>query len=171
MPRGAFMSQDAIVVTRNPGMFDAHTAGAMMTAEAQAGPAAFIRPARPGSGTGVERERGFYRSVVLFYYRDAARAIRFRGQFALSGGRGVTLEENMAYYAEEDEYVQDLPEIAEEQHMEERLVEALDYHVQDSVNQALIKALKPFTKSLTRFGQRELQGRSLPDTGSQPGQN
>ncbi|KAJ1128613.1 hypothetical protein NDU88_006989 [Pleurodeles waltl] len=77
----------------------------------------------------------------------------------------------MAYYAEEDEYEHDLPEIAEEQHTEERLVEALDYHVQDSVNQALIKALKPFTKSLTRFGQHELQGRSLPDTGSQPGQN
>ncbi|KAJ1151687.1 hypothetical protein NDU88_004467 [Pleurodeles waltl] len=55
--------------------------------------------------------------------------------------------------------------------MEERLVEALDFHVQDCVNQALIKALKPFTKSLTRFGQRELQGRSLPDTGSQPDQN
>ncbi|KAJ1147951.1 hypothetical protein NDU88_000792 [Pleurodeles waltl] len=77
----------------------------------------------------------------------------------------------MAYYAEEDEYEQDLPELAEEQHMEERLVEALDYHVQDSVNQALIKSLKPFTKSLTRFGQRELQGCSLPDTGSQQGQN
>ncbi|KAJ1177059.1 hypothetical protein NDU88_002323 [Pleurodeles waltl] len=77
----------------------------------------------------------------------------------------------MAYYAEEDEYKQDLPEIAEEQHMEERLVEAWDYHVQDSVNQALIKALKPFTKSLTRFGQRELQGGSLSDTGSQTGQN
>ncbi|KAJ1189253.1 hypothetical protein NDU88_006003 [Pleurodeles waltl] len=77
----------------------------------------------------------------------------------------------MAYYTEEDEYEQDLPEIAEEQHIEETLVEALDYHVQDSVNQALIKALKPFTKSLTRFGKRELRGRSLPVTGSQQGQN
>ncbi|KAJ1149610.1 hypothetical protein NDU88_002417 [Pleurodeles waltl] len=77
----------------------------------------------------------------------------------------------MAYYAEEDEYEQDLSEIAEEQHMEERLVEALDYHVKDSVNQALIKALRPFTKSLTTFGQSELQGRSQTDTGSQSGQN
>ncbi|KAJ1172709.1 hypothetical protein NDU88_004553 [Pleurodeles waltl] len=77
----------------------------------------------------------------------------------------------MAYYAEEAEYEQGLPEIAEEQHMEERLVEDLDFHVEDSVNQALIKALKPFTKSLPRFGQRELQGRSLPDTGSQPDHN
>ncbi|KAJ1161191.1 hypothetical protein NDU88_001678 [Pleurodeles waltl] len=77
----------------------------------------------------------------------------------------------MAYYAKEDEYDQDLPEIAEEQHMEERFVEALDYHVQDSANQAPIKALKPFTKPLTRFGHSELRGRSLPDTGSQQGPN
>ncbi|KAJ1089159.1 hypothetical protein NDU88_002310 [Pleurodeles waltl] len=70
----------------------------------------------------------------------------------------------MVYYAEEDEYDQDLPEITDEHNMEERLVEALGYHVQDSVNQALIKALKPFTQPLVRFGHRELRGRSLPET-------
>ncbi|KAJ1124830.1 hypothetical protein NDU88_003278 [Pleurodeles waltl] len=42
--------------------------------------------------------------------------------------------------------------------MEERLVQALGHHVQDSVNQALIKALKPFTAPLVRYGQRELMG-------------
>ncbi|KAJ1210846.1 hypothetical protein NDU88_006208 [Pleurodeles waltl] len=77
----------------------------------------------------------------------------------------------MAYYAEEDEYEQDLPEVAEEQHMEERLVKVLGYNVQDSVNQALIKALKPFTQPLTRFGHRELRGHSLLETGSQHDQN
>ncbi|KAJ1165309.1 hypothetical protein NDU88_005737 [Pleurodeles waltl] len=77
----------------------------------------------------------------------------------------------MAYYAEEDKYEQDLPEITDEQHMEKRLVEALGYHIQDSVNQALIKALKPFTQPLARFGHHKLRGRSLPETGSQHGQS
>ncbi|KAJ1195556.1 hypothetical protein NDU88_004835 [Pleurodeles waltl] len=31
-----------------------------------------------------------------------------------------------------------------DQHIEERLVKALDFHVQDSVNKALVKALRPF---------------------------
>ncbi|KAJ1204126.1 hypothetical protein NDU88_007907 [Pleurodeles waltl] len=55
-------------------------------------------------------------------------------------------------------------------HMEERLVEALGYHVQDSVNQALINALKPFAQPLRRFKQRELRSRPLLDAGSQPDQ-
>ncbi|KAJ1205415.1 hypothetical protein NDU88_000850 [Pleurodeles waltl] len=43
--------------------------------------------------------------------------------------------------------------------MEERLVEALGTHVPDSVNQALIKALRPFTHPLMRYGHREFRGR------------
>ncbi|KAJ1085780.1 hypothetical protein NDU88_005905 [Pleurodeles waltl] len=70
----------------------------------------------------------------------------------------------MAYYAEEDEYYQDQPGINKEHLMEERLVEALGYHVQDFVSQALINALKPVTQP--RFGQCELRGRSLLDSGS-----
>ncbi|KAJ1133752.1 hypothetical protein NDU88_000228 [Pleurodeles waltl] len=66
----------------------------------------------------------------------------------------------MAYYADEDEQFQELQEIPVEQQMEERLVEALGYHVQDSVNWALIQALKPFTKPLTNFGRREFLGES-----------
>ncbi|KAJ1127992.1 hypothetical protein NDU88_006385 [Pleurodeles waltl] len=38
--------------------------------------------------------------------------------------------------------------------MEERLVEALDYHVQDSVNKALVKILRPFSQPLFNFGRR-----------------
>ncbi|KAJ1117453.1 hypothetical protein NDU88_005653 [Pleurodeles waltl] len=65
----------------------------------------------------------------------------------------------MGYYAEEDEYYQDFPEGNDGYQMKERLDESLDYHVQDSVNQALIKALKPFTPPLRRYGQRKLRGR------------
>ncbi|KAJ1154009.1 hypothetical protein NDU88_006766 [Pleurodeles waltl] len=72
----------------------------------------------------------------------------------------------MAYYAEEDECYQDHPE-DQEDHLEERLVEALGYHVQDSVNQALINALKPFAQPLRRFGHRKLRGRPLLESGSQ----
>ncbi|KAJ1196676.1 hypothetical protein NDU88_000542 [Pleurodeles waltl] len=75
----------------------------------------------------------------------------------------------MAYYAGEDDFYQDQPDFTDE-HMEERLVEALGYHVQDSVNQALINALKPFAQPLRRFGQRELRGRPLLEAGSQPDQ-
>ncbi|KAJ1124780.1 hypothetical protein NDU88_003229 [Pleurodeles waltl] len=75
----------------------------------------------------------------------------------------------MAYYAGEDDFYQDQPDFADE-HMEERLVEALGYHVQDSVNQALINALTPFAQALRRFGQRELRGRPLLEAGSQPDQ-
>ncbi|KAJ1172910.1 hypothetical protein NDU88_004752 [Pleurodeles waltl] len=75
----------------------------------------------------------------------------------------------MAYYAGEDDFYQDQPEFADD-HMEERLVEALGYHVQDSVNQALINALKPFAQTLRRFGQRELRGRPLIEAGSQADQ-
>ncbi|KAJ1115367.1 hypothetical protein NDU88_003591 [Pleurodeles waltl] len=70
----------------------------------------------------------------------------------------------MAYYAGEDE-----PDFSDD-HMEERLVEALGYHVQDSVNQALINVLKPFAQPLRRFGQRKLRGRPLLEAGSQPDQ-
>ncbi|KAJ1130303.1 hypothetical protein NDU88_008656 [Pleurodeles waltl] len=73
----------------------------------------------------------------------------------------------MAHYAGEDDFYQDQPDSIDD-HMEERLVEALGYHVQDSVNQALINALKPFAQPLRRFGQRELRGRLLMDAGSQP---
>ncbi|KAJ1184283.1 hypothetical protein NDU88_001091 [Pleurodeles waltl] len=50
------------------------------------------------------------------------------------------------------------PDVNEEYAMEERLAEALGSHVQESVNQALIKALKPFTRPLFIYGQRELGG-------------
>ncbi|KAJ1138882.1 hypothetical protein NDU88_005262 [Pleurodeles waltl] len=50
----------------------------------------------------------------------------------------VTMSQQEEYYGEYSEGHQ----------MEERLVEALDFHVQDSVNRALVKALRPFA----RFG-------------------
>ncbi|KAJ1193559.1 hypothetical protein NDU88_002856 [Pleurodeles waltl] len=75
----------------------------------------------------------------------------------------------MAYNAGEDDFYQDHPDTTDD-HMEERLVEALGYHVQDSVNQVLINALKPFAQPLRRFGQHELRGRPLLDAGSHPDQ-
>ncbi|KAJ1174087.1 hypothetical protein NDU88_005910 [Pleurodeles waltl] len=59
----------------------------------------------------------------------------------------------MAYYA--DEEYQELQEVPIEHQMEERLVEALGHHVKDSVNWALIQALKPFAQPLANFGRRE----------------
>ncbi|KAJ1194977.1 hypothetical protein NDU88_004261 [Pleurodeles waltl] len=41
-----------------------------------------------------------------------------------------------------------------DQHMEEHLVEVLDFHVQDSVNKALVKALRLFAKPIFNFGFR-----------------
>ncbi|KAJ1211575.1 hypothetical protein NDU88_006933 [Pleurodeles waltl] len=64
----------------------------------------------------------------------------------------------MAYYADEEEQYQELQEVAVEHQMEERLVEALGHHVLDSVNWALIQALKPFTQPLANFGRREFLG-------------
>ncbi|KAJ1141410.1 hypothetical protein NDU88_007743 [Pleurodeles waltl] len=75
----------------------------------------------------------------------------------------------MAYYAGEDDFYQDQPDFTDE-HMEERLVGALGNHVQDSVNQALINALKPYAQPLRRFGQRELRGHPLLEEGLQPDQ-
>ncbi|KAJ1086375.1 hypothetical protein NDU88_006494 [Pleurodeles waltl] len=66
----------------------------------------------------------------------------------------------MAYYANEDEQYQELQEMPLEHQMEERLVEALAHHVQDSVNWALIQALKHFTPPLTTFAKREFLGES-----------
>ncbi|KAJ1128513.1 hypothetical protein NDU88_006891 [Pleurodeles waltl] len=70
----------------------------------------------------------------------------------------------MAYYANEEEQYQELQEMPLEQQMEERLVEALGHHVQDSVNWALIQALKPFTQPLTNFAKREFFGREQSTT-------
>ncbi|KAJ1218016.1 hypothetical protein NDU88_005602 [Pleurodeles waltl] len=53
--------------------------------------------------------------------------------------------------ANQDDYYGDY---SEGQHMEECLVEALDYHVQDSVNKALVKALRPFAHPIFNFGRR-----------------
>ncbi|KAJ1204306.1 hypothetical protein NDU88_008085 [Pleurodeles waltl] len=75
----------------------------------------------------------------------------------------------MPYYAGEDDFYQDQPNFTDD-HMKERLVEALCYHFQDSVNQALFHALKPFAQPLRRFGQRELRGRPVFEAGSQPDQ-
>ncbi|KAJ1080117.1 hypothetical protein NDU88_000338 [Pleurodeles waltl] len=60
--------------------------------------------------------------------------------------------------ADEEEQYQELQEMPIEHQMEERLVEALGHHVQDSVNWALIQALKPFTQPLANFGRREFLG-------------
>ncbi|KAJ1187018.1 hypothetical protein NDU88_003797, partial [Pleurodeles waltl] len=65
----------------------------------------------------------------------------------------------MASYTKEEDFYQDHIDLNEEYGMEERLVEALGSHIQDSVNQALIKALKPFTHPIFRYGQRKLWGR------------
>ncbi|KAJ1206596.1 hypothetical protein NDU88_001999 [Pleurodeles waltl] len=64
----------------------------------------------------------------------------------------------MAYYTDGDEKYQELQEMPVEHQMEKCLVEALGYHVQDSVNWALIQASKPFTKPLTNFVCREFLG-------------
>ncbi|KAJ1084073.1 hypothetical protein NDU88_004227 [Pleurodeles waltl] len=64
----------------------------------------------------------------------------------------------MAYYANDDEQYDELQEMPAEHQMEERLVEALGHHVQDSVNWALIQALKPFTQPLSNFAKREFLG-------------
>ncbi|KAJ1136885.1 hypothetical protein NDU88_003299 [Pleurodeles waltl] len=45
-------------------------------------------------------------------------------------------------------------------HMEERLVEVLDFHVQDSVNKALVKALRPFAQPIFKFGFRHFSAGS-----------
>ncbi|KAJ1129950.1 hypothetical protein NDU88_008310 [Pleurodeles waltl] len=62
----------------------------------------------------------------------------------------------MAYYADEEDSQLDLQNNQEEYQMEECLVEALGYDVQDSMNWAVIKALKPFILSLVRFGNQSL---------------
>ncbi|KAJ1134872.1 hypothetical protein NDU88_001318 [Pleurodeles waltl] len=41
-----------------------------------------------------------------------------------------------------------------DQHIEECFVEALDFHVQGSVNKALVKALHPFAQPIFNFGVR-----------------
>ncbi|KAJ1176156.1 hypothetical protein NDU88_001439 [Pleurodeles waltl] len=59
----------------------------------------------------------------------------------------------MAQYMDDDQYGEyDAGHY--DQHMEERLVEALDFHVQDSVNKALVKALRPFPQPIFNFGVR-----------------
>ncbi|KAJ1185332.1 hypothetical protein NDU88_002125 [Pleurodeles waltl] len=47
-----------------------------------------------------------------------------------------------------------------EQRMEKHLVEALDFHVQDSVNKALVKALRPFAQPIFNYGNRRLSAGS-----------
>ncbi|KAJ1142770.1 hypothetical protein NDU88_009083 [Pleurodeles waltl] len=60
--------------------------------------------------------------------------------------------------------------------MEERLVEALDFHVQDSVKKALVKALRPFVQPIFNFGIRRFGAGSGNPTPlkvniNQPGQS
>ncbi|KAJ1181139.1 hypothetical protein NDU88_006349 [Pleurodeles waltl] len=52
-----------------------------------------------------------------------------------------------------------------DQHMEERLVEALDFHEQDSVNKALVKALRPFAQPIFNFGVRRFGAGSVNEPG------
>ncbi|KAJ1084538.1 hypothetical protein NDU88_004685 [Pleurodeles waltl] len=66
----------------------------------------------------------------------------------------------MAYYANDDEQYDELQVMPAEHQMEERLVKALGHHVQDSVNWALIQALKPFTQPLLNFAKREFLGKN-----------
>ncbi|KAJ1098695.1 hypothetical protein NDU88_003802 [Pleurodeles waltl] len=61
----------------------------------------------------------------------------------------------MAYHTDEEEQFQELQDVPIEHQMEERLVETLGHHVQDSMNWVLIQALKPFTQTLANFGRRE----------------
>ncbi|XP_078506777.1 uncharacterized protein LOC144766984 [Lissotriton helveticus] len=76
----------------------------------------------------------------------------------------------MAYYAEEDNQWAEYNEYEEyepqEEHLEENLVEALDTHVQGSVNSALIKALKPFAKPLQNYGKRKFKSARKGGTSS-----
>ncbi|KAJ1167313.1 hypothetical protein NDU88_007705 [Pleurodeles waltl] len=76
----------------------------------------------------------------------------------------------MAYYANDEEQCEELQEMPLEHQMEERLVEALGHHVQDSVNWALIQALKPFTQPLTNFVKREFLGESSQQPRLQSGE-
>ncbi|KAJ1110560.1 hypothetical protein NDU88_007910 [Pleurodeles waltl] len=59
--------------------------------------------------------------------------------------------------AHQDDYY---GEYTEGKHMEERLVEALEYHVQDSVNKALVKAMRPFAQPIFNFGRRRFDAGS-----------
>ncbi|KAJ1179258.1 hypothetical protein NDU88_004492 [Pleurodeles waltl] len=56
-------------------------------------------------------------------------------------------------YPDDDQY-RDYDAGHYDQHMVERLVEALDFHVQDSENKALVKALRPFALPIFNFGIR-----------------
>ncbi|KAJ1131628.1 hypothetical protein NDU88_009963 [Pleurodeles waltl] len=76
----------------------------------------------------------------------------------------------MVYYANDNEQYQELQKMPLEHQMEERLVVALGHHVQDSVNWALIQALKPFTQPLTNFAKREFLGESSQQPRLQPGE-
>ncbi|XP_078528440.1 uncharacterized protein LOC144805834 [Lissotriton helveticus] len=78
----------------------------------------------------------------------------------------------MAYYAEEgdqwvefNEYEQYEPE---EEQLEENLGEALASHDQSSVSKALIKALKPFTKSHHSSGKRKAKSSRKGETSDHP---
>ncbi|KAJ1098700.1 hypothetical protein NDU88_003807 [Pleurodeles waltl] len=61
----------------------------------------------------------------------------------------------MAYHADEQEQYQELQDVPIEHQMEERLVDALGHHVQDSMNWAQIQAFKSFTQPLANFFRRE----------------
>ncbi|KAJ1100314.1 hypothetical protein NDU88_005400 [Pleurodeles waltl] len=75
----------------------------------------------------------------------------------------------MVHYADEEEQYQDLQEVPVEHQMKERLVEVLGHYVQDSVNWALIQALKPFTQPLTNFDRREFLSKGSQQTRLQAG--
>lgn len=68
----------------------------------------------------------------------------------------------MAYYAKEaDQWAYadygGYEEVPVEHQLEEQLVEALDHHVEGSVNRALIKALQPYAEPLKNYGMRQMQ--------------
>ncbi|KAJ1162303.1 hypothetical protein NDU88_002771 [Pleurodeles waltl] len=101
-----------------------------------------------GNSNGRDHLKSGPSSILGFFSRFPY--VRFKAAF----GRSDYVTRAIAYYAEEDEYYQELPVVPYEYQMEEILVEALGDNVQDSINQALIKALKPFTQPLMRFRQQ-----------------
>ncbi|KAJ1204833.1 hypothetical protein NDU88_000271 [Pleurodeles waltl] len=85
-----------------------------------------------------------------FLFKSVASVEREQAVFTTPYLPNITV----AYHADEEEQYQELQEVPIEHQMEERLVEALGHPVQDSMNWALIQALKP----LANFGRREFLG-------------
>ncbi|KAJ1197286.1 hypothetical protein NDU88_001148 [Pleurodeles waltl] len=95
---------------------------------------------------GPQEKHGLRRAVRFLLPRSRLRITR---QCIL----GPLVNIYTAIMAHQDDYYGDYNE-QPGQHIEECLVEALDFHVQDSVNKALVKALNPFAQPIFNFGLR-----------------